>query len=295
MMTLMQRHRTTLVGLLFTSPFILGFCFFFAYPIGASLYYSLTSYNIMQAPIFIGFQNYIQLFTQDPLFWRALLNTLYFTFASVPLQVTLAFFLALLLNTKLYGRALFRAFYFFPTVVPSVVTGVLWTAILNPSGGLANLLLHVVHLPGPSWLSSPGWAMPALILVSIWGCGSTIIIFLAGLQDVPKQLVEAASLDGSTGLSALWRIVIPLVSPVILFNFIINLIGAFQIFTLPYVMTGGGPLNATLVYSLYLYQNAFEAFRMGYASAMAWILFLIIFGLTLLSLRISRGRVYYEG
>lgn len=288
-------HRTTLAGLVFTLPFMLGFLFFFAYPIGASVYYSLTNYNIMQSPIFIGFQNYVQLFTQDPLFWRALLNTMYFTFVSVPLQMGVAFFLALLLNTKLYGRALFRAFYFFPTVVPSVVTAVLWTAILNPQGGLVNVLLHAIHLPGPSWLSSPSWAMPALILVSLWGCGSTVIIFIAGLQDVPKQLVEAAALDGSTGLSSLWRIVVPLVSPVILFNFIINLIGAFQVFTLPYVMTGGGPLNSTLVYSLYLYQNAFEEFRMGYASAMAWILFLIIFGLTLLSLRISRGRVYYEG
>lgn len=291
-----MRHlsrRETIAGVLFTLPFIVGFFAFAAYPIGASVYYSLTNYNIMQSPVFIGLENYRALFV-DPLFWKALLNTVYFTFVSVPLQVVVAFFLALLLNTRLYGRSLFRALYFFPTVVPSVVTGVLWTAILNPQGGLANVVLHALHIPGPNWLGSTAWAMPALILVSVWGCGSTIVIFIAGLQDVPKQLLEAAELDGAGGWPRLIKVIVPLVSPVILFNFIINLIGAFQIFTLPYVMTGGGPLNATLVYSMYLYDNAFSEFRMGYASALAWILFLIIFGLTLVSLRVSRGSVYYE-
>lgn len=289
------KRRDLIAGLIFTSPFLIGFLAFYAYPLGASFWYSLTSFNLIQSPTFVGIRNYSDLLFSDSLFLVSLRNTAYYTIVSVPLQLVVSFAIAMLLNTRLYLRGLFRALYFFPAIVPSVVTGVLWTAMLNPEGGIVNLTLSVFHIPGPNWLGSTAWAMPALILVTVWGSGTTIVVFLAGLQDVPVSLREAAQLDGANGWQVATRVVVPLVSPVILFNFITNLIGAFQVFALPYVMTGGGPVNATLVYSQYMYQAAFGDLHLGYASAMAWILFLIIAILTYISLRVSRSRVSYAG
>lgn len=290
-----QRQRELVAGLCFTSPFLIGVVAFIGFPLLASLYYSLTDFNGMSAPVFVGVANYVRLIFGDSLFVRALVNTLYYTFVSVPLQLVFSFLMAALLNRSLYFRAVFRALYFFPAVVPSVATAVLWSALLNPAGGIVNVALRAVHIPGPNWLGSTTWAMPALILVTIWGSGTTIVIFLAGLQDVPTHLREAAQLDGASPWNVMMRIVVPLVSPIILFNFIVNVIAAFQVFTLPYVMTGGGPVNSTLVYSQYMYQSAFGDLHMGYASAMAWILFLILAVLTFLSLRMSQSRVFYDG
>lgn len=289
-----MRRREWISGLLFTSPFIIGLLWFQLYPVIASGYYSLTSYNLASPPTFIGLKNYTDILSGDPLFWKSLVNTLYYTFVSVPLQIIISVLLAMLLNTKLLGRSFWRAIYFFPTVVPPVVVSVLWMALLNPQGGPINEFLALFHLPQPTWLASPNWSMPGLILVSLWGIGSTVIILLAGLQDVPKNLLEAASLDGAGTLSKFWHVILPLISPVILFNFIINLIASFQqTFTVNYIMTGGGPLNSTLMYPLYLYRNAFQNIRMGYASADGWILFIVILLLTMASLRLTRGRVHY--
>lgn len=280
-------------GLLFTSPFIIGILWFTLYPVVSSAYYSLTAYNLATPPIFIGLQNYRLMFTQDPLFLTSLINTAYYTLVSVPLQIVLSLLFAMLLNTRVIGRSFWRAVYFFPTVVPSVVVALLWMALLNPQGGPINEFLGFLHLPQPAWLASPTWAMPGLILTSLWGIGSTVVIFIAGLQDVPRHLLEAAEIDGAGTWSRVWHITVPMISPIILFNFIINLIGSFQSFTTNYVMTGGGPMNATLMYPLYLYQNAFQFIRMGYASALGWVLFVIVMALTLTTLRVSRRGVFY--
>lgn len=289
-----MKRREVLAGILFTLPFTIGFLAFTAYPVIASAYYSLTAYNLMTPPFFVGFMNYMTMFKSDPLFWQSLWNTVYFTFVSVPLQVAISILLAMLLNTKLLGRSFWRAVYFFPTVVPSVVVAVLWMALLNPQGGLINEFLGFLHIPQPTWLASPNWAMPALILVSLWGIGSTVIIFLAGLQDVPRHLLEASEIDGAGPFARVWHVTVPMISPVILFNFVVNLIGSFQTFTTNYIMTNGGPMNSTLMFPLYLYQNAFENIRMGYASAQGWVLFVVVLLLTMVSFKVTRGRVHYE-
>src|SRR4051812_47977148 len=221
------RRSDGLVALFFAAPWIIGFCWFQLYPIAASLYYSLTSYNIMRPPIFVGLANYQTLFTNDGLFLKALTNTAIFTLVSVPLGLAVALFLALLLNQNIPARGLFRAIFYFPAIIPSVATGILWILILNTQGGLVNVLLGNFGLPALPWLTSPAWAMPALILVSLWNIGPVIVIFLAGLQDVPRVLYEAAQLDGAGPIELVRRGEPPLVSPGVLFHFVIGLLAAF--------------------------------------------------------------------
>ena len=290
-------------ALLFAAPWIVGFLCFQLYPIAASIYYSFTSYNIMQPPIFIGLSNFQHLFTQDDLFQQALRNTAVFTLFSVPLDLAVAFFFALLLNRNIPGRPLFRAIFYFPAIVPSVTTGILWAMLFNTQGGLVNVGLEAIGLPSIPWLSSPDWAMPALILLSVWGIGPTMVIFLAGLQDVPRTLYEAAQIDGAGPLRLVRHVTLPMMSPVILFNLIISIIAALQAFALPFVIFGatdpnggnpGGPLNAALLYSVQLFTVAFRQLQLGYAAAMAWILFIVIFVLSLLSLKLSNRFVHYE-
>lgn len=301
--SLWQRFRRSelLLGLLFISPWIIGFCWFQIYPILASIYYSFTSYNMMQPPQPIGLTNYQNMFTHDDLFWISLRNTTVYCLFSVPLSLLVSFGLAVLLNREIPGRAAFRTAFYFPTVVPSVASAILWTMLLNTQGGLVNNFLGLFNLPEIPWLSAPEWAMPSLILISIWGVGQTVVIFLAGLQDVPRSLYEAAEIDGARPLSLVRHVTIPMISPVILFNLVIGLIGTFQTFAAPYIIfgegtggTGGGPLNAVLMYSVQLYTQAFKYFNMGYAAAMAWLLFIIIFVLTLISMRFSSRFVHYE-
>lgn len=290
------RRGDLLPALLFMSPWIVGFLWFQLYPIGASIYYSFTSYNIMQPPVFVGLANFRQLFTRDSLFSLSLMHTAVFTLFSVPLDLLVALFFALLLNLNIPGRAIFRSAFYFPSIVPSVATAILWIMLFNGQGGLVNEALGVLGISPIPWLTSPDWAMPSLILLSVWGIGPTVVIFLAGLQDVPRALYEAAQIDGA-GIPALVRhVTLPMLSPVILFNLVIGMISALQTFALPFILFpgGGGPLNAALMYSVQLYTVAFQQFQMGYAAAMAWILFAIIFVLSLIALRLSSRFVHYE-
>jgi multiple sugar transport system permease protein len=296
------RRTELLPGLLFISPWIIGFLWFQLYPILASIRYSFTDYNMMQPPLWRGLDNYVSLFTQDELFRKALANTAIYSIFSVPLDLIVAFVFALLLNLKVPGRTIFRAVFYFPAIIPSVATAILWSMLLNTKGGLVNVALEAVGIDAIPWLTSPDWTMPALILLSVWGIGPIVVIFLAGLQDVPRELYEAARLDGAGPLRLVRDMAISILSPVILFNLIIGMIAALQLFAQPFVIFGGGqggaqaggPLNSVLVYSVQLYTVAFQQFRMGYAAAMAWILFIIIFSLSLLALRFSNRFVHYE-
>ena len=291
-MTRLQRGEL-LAGLAFISPWVVGFLWFSLYPVMASVYYSFTSFHVMETPQWIGLGNFVEL-AGDNLFWTSLVNTAYYIAGSVPLDLIAALFFAVLLNLKLPLRDFLRTCYYVPTVVPTVASAILWIMLFNTHGGLINETLGLFGIPEIPWLSSPDWAMPALILLSVWGIGTAIVIFLAGLQDVPTTLYEAAQLDGAGPFQLAWHVTVPMVSPVILFNGVLGIIGASQVFAVPYIMTGGGPLNATRVYSIVLFQNAFVYYKMGYASAMAWILFVFIFGLTLLSMYVSRNFVHYE-
>ena len=287
--------RKIAIGLLFIAPWIIGFVVFNLYPIGASFYYSLTRYSPISTPRFIGLFNYEKLLFFDPLFITSLKNTLYFVVFAVPFGNALALGLAVLLNQKVRGLALFRTIFYLPSILPLVATSIVWTWLLHPQYGIVSVIMSGLGLPIVSWFSDPAWAKPALIMMSMWGTGWMMLIYLAALQDVPQELYDVASLDGAS----LWRkfrnVTIPMISPIILFNTIVGLIGAFQYFTEAYVITEGGPGDATLFYSLYLFNNAFAYFKMGYASAMAWLLFLVILILTFLIFRSSAKRVYYHG
>ncbi|RKX94023.1 MAG: sugar ABC transporter permease [Spirochaetes bacterium] len=289
-----QRRKNLRNGLLFVMPWLIGFSFFLAYPTIASLYYSLSVYDMFTPPKWNGFGNYWELF-HDPIFWISLSNTFYYAIFAIPLGQVIALLLALLLNTKVKAMPVFRTIYFLPTIVPPVVIAILWLWIFNTRYGVLNALLAGIGIRGPNWLGDPAWAKPALILMSFWTVGQPMIIYLAGLQDVPQQLYEAAELDGANWWQKTLRITLPMVSPAMLLNVIIGLIWAMQIFTLPYIMTGGGPMRATTFYALYLYENAFQFFKMGYASAMAWLLFIIILTCTLIIFKISSKKIYYAG
>jgi multiple sugar transport system permease protein len=285
-------------GLLFLSPWLIGFFAFTLYPMLVSLYYSFTIYHSKRAPEWVGLQNYTELFADDK-FYLSLQNTLYMVAIAVPLGLFASFLCALLLNLKVRGQAFYRVVYFLPSIVPTVAGTILFLWLLNPQVGLVNSLLARIGIEGPNWMADPNWSKPALILLGMWGMGGTIIIYLSGLQDVPQSLIEAAELDGANWFQRLWHITIPMVSPITLFNLITGMIGMFQYFAQAYVIGGGGnlgrPLGSTLFYSVYLYQNAFLFLKMGYASAMAWILFIIILILTLLLLKVSDRFTYYAG
>ena len=288
------KTRPVLTGLLFISPWLLGFLIFTVFPVIASLYLSFTDYRVLSPPRWVGLANYRALLGDTDYFWPALGNTV-FLFLELPLSLCLGLALALLLNQKLRGIALFRTFLFVPSIVPAVASAMLWLWVLNPEHGLLNAGLRAAHLPAPPWLASPLWAKPAMILMDLWGVGGGMVIYLAALQAVPAALYEAASLDGAGFWQRTRHITLPSISPVIFFNLIMGVIGTFQYFTQTFVMTKGGPDNSTLFYALYLYQNAFEYFRMGTACAMAWILFLLTLAATALVFKSSARWVYYEG
>jgi len=297
-----EARRNLRNGLLFASPWLLNLGLFIAYPIAASFYYSLCSYDALRAPHWVGLENYRTLLTDDPLFWRALGNTLYIVALGLPLNLAVSLGIALLMNQKLKGMAFYRTIFYLPSITPMVATSILWLWLLNPEMGLVNGLLEKVGVQGPGWLASPDWSKPALILMGLWGAGGSMVIYLAGLQDVPAQLYEAASLDGAGKLAQFRHVTLPMLSPVILFNLIMGLIAGFQYFTQVWVISGaignkalGGPQDSTLVYALYLFSAAFLDFRMGYACAMAWILFLVTLACALLIFRSSARWVYYGG
>jgi len=280
----------------FISPWILGFIFFTVGPMLASLYYSFTRYNIISSPQWTGLANYRDI-VKDPLFWKSLQVTVYYASLALPLGLLFGFFLAILLNQKIPGVNVWRTVYFLPSVIAGVAVVLLWIRIFNPKIGILNPSLAKFGIQGPGWLSDPQWAMPALVIMSLWGVGGGMIIYLAGLQGVPTALYDAAKVDGASLWQRFWYVTLPMMTPVIFYNLVMGLIGAFQYFTTVYVATGGSgsPARATLFYNLYLYQNAFKYFEMGYASTMAWILFVIVLVLTMLVFRSSQVWVYYEG
>ncbi len=285
--------RRTLIGYTFISPFILGFLFWFLIPAMVAIWLTFHDWNLISPPKFVGLKNFERMLT-DKLFWQSLKVTLTYTLVVVPLGLLLGLVLALLLNAKTRGITVFRTVYYLPSIVPAVATAVLWAWIFNTEYGLANAALRAVGLPKIRWLQEPEWALPALIIVALWGFGSGMVIYLAGLQGIPQVFYEAADIDGAGRWAKLRHITIPLVSPVIFFNLIIGIIASFQVFTTAQLITNGGPENATLVYVLYLYQNAFVTMRMGYAAAMAWVLFAIVAVLTLFVFKYIGGRVHYE-
>ncbi len=290
------RRREAIEGYLWISPWIFGFLVFSLGPILASFYLSLTEYKIGGAPEWIGFANYVQAFTGDQLFWPSLRRTAYYSIAAVGLGVFLSLLAALLLNQELKGRNFFRALFYLPSLTPVVALAILWVWLLQPQVGLVNFLLGGVGIDGPGWLTSRDWAIPSFVLISLWASvgGGRMIIFLAGLQGVPQALHEAAEIDGANIFQRFRHVTLPLITPVILFNMILGVIGAFGVFSLAYVATGGGPNYATWFFMLHLYYNAFNFFQMGYASALAWVFFVIIFALSYLQIRWSDRWVYYE-
>jgi len=287
----------TLLGLAFAAPWIVHFLIFIAYPIGLSLYYSFCDYDTLSPPHWIGGENYRLLFTQDPLFWRSLGNTFYMVLFGLPLSMAVSLGLAFLLNQKLRGMSFYRTVFYLPSIVPVVATSILWLWLLNPEIGLVNAGLAKMGIRGPGWMIAPAWAKPALILMGLWGAGGGMIIYLAGLQDVPQSLYEAAALDGAGPWARLRHVTLPMLSPILLFQLIMGLIGFFQYFTQVYVMTNGagGPQDATLLYALRLFRSAFIDFNMGYASAMAWVLFGLTLACALVVFRTSARWVYYAG
>lgn len=279
-------------GLLFVSPWILGISFFILYPVCASFYYSLCEYSVLMPAQFIGLGNYSDLIG-DEVFWKALTNTFYYALVALPLVTLTAILLALLLNADIKGRTIFRTIFFIPTLVPLIALAILWMWIFNGEYGVLNYLLAFIGIQGPDWFGNPHWAMPALIMTSIWGCGQAMVIYLASLQDVPVELYEVAELDGAQYWSKVWHITLPLISPVIYFNIIIGIINTFQIFAVPFVINA--PARSLLFYTVYIYDNAFRYLRMGYASAMAWILFVIIVFLSWVATKYSKKYIYYAG
>jgi multiple sugar transport system permease protein len=282
-------------GLLFCSPWLIGFSVFLLYPIAASFYYSLTEFSVLQPPTFVGLANYRDLWAEN-VFWKSIWNTLYYAAFALPFGMIVALSIAMLLNTDVKGMTIYRTIYFVPSLVPTVATAILWLWIFNGQYGVLNYGLSKIGLHGPNWLTDPLWSKPALILLSIWGVGNSVVIYLAGLQDVPEQLYEAADLDGAHWLQKIRHVTLPMVSPVILFNLIIGIIGTFQFFAIPYVMAPGGqPARSAYFVAVALYDNAFTYLQMGYASAVAWVLFLMIAALTALAFWASKGRVHYGG
>lgn len=287
-------RRKYLAGYLFISPWLFGFFVFTLGPFLASLYLSFTQYSIVEAPKWMGLTNYHKLFTDDPHFYKTLFNTFYYVVFHVPGVQIISLILAMVLAQNLRGISLYRTIFYLPTVTSGVATAILWQWIFNTKFGIINLSLGKLGIQGPGWLTTREWAMPALIIMSLWGVGGPMIIYLAGIKNVPISLYEAAEIDGAGRWRQFFSITLPLITPSIFYNVTLGIIGSFQVFTQAYVITDGGPADATLFYVLHLYRVAFESLHMGYASALAWILFLIILFFTLIQLFMSRRWVYYE-
>lgn len=289
-----SENRNLVKGLAFLSPWLIGFAAFTFLPIVLSLYYSFCDYSLVQRPLFCGWDNYQQLM-HDSVFWLVLKNSLVYAAIALPGTMIVSLALALLLNQKIPGQSIFRTIIFIPSLVPTIAAAALWLWLLNQKFGLINTILHSLGLGAPGWLTDVRWVLPSLAMMSIWGCGNTVIIYLAGLQDVPRELYEAAELDGANSLRRLWHVTIPMISPVIFFNLIMSIIGVLQVFDAPYLMTQGGPDRASYFYTYYLYDSAFTYLKMGYASAMAWIQLLIVISLTGIAFWSSKKWVYYQG
>lgn len=294
------QKREAAAAYLFISPWLIGFVLLTLGPMLASFYFSFTRYNIVDPPVWVGLKNYTDLL-QDELFWQSIKVTLQFAVLALPLGLVFGFLLAYLLNQDVPFVRIWRTIFFLPSVLAGVAVTLLWVLIFNPQVGIFNQILSWFGIKGPAWLGDPNWAVPALVIMSLWGVGQTMIIYLAGLQGIPTDLYDAAKVDGANGWHRFRYVTLPMMSPVIFYNLVLGLIGTFSYFTQAYVASLaaaggiGSPLRSTLFYNLYLYQNAFKFNAMGYASAQAWILFAIVLTLTLLIFRSSEWWVYYEG
>jgi len=289
-----RQRRGLRAGLLFIAPWIFGFLAFQLYPILYALYLSFTQYTGFGPAEWVGLSNYVRMFTQDPLFWQSLFNTVYYTVLAVPIGVVMAMIMALAMNQKLREVAIYRAALYLPSVLPLFAISFIFLALLNPQFGLVNYVLTLVHIPPIDWLGDPRWAKLAIVLMAQLGAGNAAIVLLAGLRAIPITLYEAAVIDGANWWTRFWRITIPLLTPVILYDVILGLHAGLQVFTQAYILTNGGPSNSTLFYVFYLYNNAFSYSQMGYASALSWVLFIISFGIAILVFRLSSRWVNYE-
>jgi len=287
--------RQTLWGWILISPLCLGLTLWVAFPMGLSLWTSLTEWDMLSKAEFVGLKNYITIFTEDELFLKSVRNTLYFTVLSVPLQMIIALGGALLLNTQVRGKRAFRTIFYLPSLIPIVVSSVMWLWLFNSQYGLINYLFHSVGLNRVQWIDSRHMVIPSLTIMNIWNVGNIIIIFLAGLQGIPKDLLEAVEIDGGRYWHKFRFVIIPLLSPIILYNMIVNMIKCLQLFVEPYIMTGGGPVNSSLSFVLHIYNNAFKYGKMGVANAMAWVLFILTLLISLVIFKTSCHWTYYEG
>jgi multiple sugar transport system permease protein len=291
---LKPRVQNNIAGYLFMAPWLLHLSVLIIGAMFFSLGISFFETDFLTKTKYVGLGNYQRMFS-DSLFWKSLRNTAYYTFAMVPLSVIFALTIALLLNQKTKFLGIYRTLYYIPSIVSGVAIALLWSYLLNPRFGLINRALAVLGIPGPEWIYSQRWAIPAFILMGVWGAGGNMLLYLAGLQGIPTTLYEAAKIDGANTWHRFWRITLPMLTPTIYFNFLINMIGAWQVFTQSYIMTEGGPNNATLTMVLYLYRKGFEQFHFGYAAAIAWAIFVIVLIFTLFVVRSSEAWVYYEG
>ncbi|MBM7582945.1 multiple sugar transport system permease protein [Caldicoprobacter guelmensis] len=292
------RQKEEIMGYVFILPWIIGFISFVLGPLLFSLYGSFTNYNITSRMEFVGFDNYIRMFTRDPLFWKSLYNTAYYVVFMVPLTTVGAIVLSVLLNQKVPCTRVYRTIYYMPSVLSGVAVYMLWMQLLNPQSGLVNTALRLIGIEGPAWLFDPAWTKPAIIFMKMWSVGGGMLLYLANLQSIPTQLYESAELDGANAWHRFRFITLPMITPVIFFDVVTSLIGGFQIFQEGYVMSqngDGGPMHSLLFYNLHMWNKAFEVFDMGYAMGMAWILFIIVMILTALNMKFSKHWVYYEG
>jgi len=289
------RGKEAIAFYIFILPWLIGFVVFTLGPIIASLGLSFVNYDIITPPQFVGLNNFTELFS-DQLFYTSMWNTLYIVILAVPLQMITSFLIAVLLNQKVRGLPAYRTAYYIPSIVPAVASAALWLYVLEPEWGLLNGFLSLFGIQGPGWLASEIWSKPSIILLIVWASGGTMIIFLAGLQNIAKEYYEAAEIDGAGALRKFQYITLPLMTPTIFFNLVMGIIGTFQVFSVVFVLTDGmgGPVNSTLVYLIYIYRNAFNYLRMGYASSMAWVLFVIVLILTLIQFQTARFWVVYE-
>ena len=285
--------REAVDGWLFILPWLLGFVCFTAGPMIASAVLSFTEWKILKPPELVGLRNFATL-ARDPMFRLSLSNTVYYTFLGVPIYLAASLAMALLLNMRVRGTAFYRTIYYLPSLTPAVANALLWVWILNPDFGLANVFLSWLGLPPQKWLFDAQLAKPCFIVMGLWGTGRQMVVFLAGLQGIPPELHEAAGIDGAGSWQRFWHVTLAMISPTVFFNLVTSIIGSFQVFTTAYVATQGGPQNSTLFLLLYIYRNAFEYFKMGYASALAWVLFVMVLILTLIQFKFAHRFVYYE-
>lgn len=288
------RMRDEISFHLFISPWIIGFLCFIAWPMLYSLYAAFTNWNGVQTPVFIGVKNFVQIFTHDHLFFKSVANTLFFTIISVPLNLAVGLVLATLLNRRKFGSYFFRAVFYLPSVIAGVSIYITWSYLMNTDMGILNAMLNCLGLPSVGWLTDPSMAMWSVILINVTSCGGQMLIVLAGLQDIPRDYYESATIDGAGPIRQFFSITLPLLTPVVFFNMLMSMIAGLQVFTQPWVMTQGGPVNATYVYGIHLYNHAFRYYHFGYACALAWLLFVLILAITLVVFGTSGKWVFYR-